>query len=75
MNSNEDAKHLQARFEIFLADRAKSIKTQAVVNENATDRLIRELREENQRLAESLKGGGASAGGSSEGIKFFKPVL
>ena len=53
------------------ADRAKSIKTKAVVNESATDKLIRELREENARLQEMLKKGaqnikatpGASAAG------------
>ena len=39
------------------ADRAKSIKTKAVVNESPTERLIRELREENQRLINELKGG------------------
>ena len=47
---------------IHAADRAKSIKTKAVVNESATDKLIRELREENARLLEMLKqGGGASS--------------
>lgn len=39
------------------ADRAKSIKTQAVINENPTERMIRELREENARLQEMMKGG------------------
>ena len=37
------------------ADRAKSIKTRATVNESATDKLIRELREENARLLDMLK--------------------
>eukprot|EP01135_Chromosphaera_perkinsii_P006545 Nk52_evm17s539 gene=Nk52_evmTU17s539 len=40
------------------ADRAKKIKTQAVINENPTDKLIRELREENARLLQMLKEGG-----------------
>lgn len=42
------------------ADRAKAIKTKAVVNESPTEKLIRELREENQRLLDQLKlsGGG-----------------
>ncbi|KAI6176971.1 Kinesin-like protein [Aphelenchoides bicaudatus] len=31
------------------ADRAKSIKTQAVVNESATEKMIRELKEENEK--------------------------
>lgn len=34
-----------------------------MVNENPTDKLIRELREENQRLTEMLKTGGFPAGG------------
>lgn len=37
------------------ADRAKSIKTRATVNESATDKLIRELRGENARLMDMLK--------------------
>lgn len=41
------------------ADRAKQIKCQAVVNESPTDRLIRELKEENARLMAQLKGGAA----------------
>ena len=49
------------------ADRAKAIKTKAVVNESPTDKLIRELREENKRLMEMLKKGGGG-GGSEEGI-------
>lgn len=40
------------------ADRAKSIKTKAVVNESPTEKLIRELREENQRLLDQLKTAG-----------------
>ncbi|XP_022782679.1 kinesin-like protein KIF28P [Stylophora pistillata] len=42
------------------ADRAKAIKTKAVVNESPTEKLIRELREENQRLLEQLKQGGGA---------------
>ena len=38
------------------ADRAKSIKTRATINESPTDKLIRELREENSRLLEMLNG-------------------
>ena len=40
------------------AERAKAVKTLAVVNERPTDKLIRELREENARLMEMLKAGG-----------------
>lgn len=45
---------------LLAADRAKAIKTKAVVNESPTEKLIRELREENQRLLDQLKmsGGG-----------------
>ena len=45
-------------FIILLADRAKAIKTTATVNESPTDKLIRELREENARLMEMVKSGG-----------------
>lgn len=38
------------------ADRAKKIKNKAVVNENPMEKLIRELREENDRLKKSLSG-------------------
>ena len=54
------------------ADRAKSIKTQATVNESPTDKLIRELREENAKLLEMIKKGNyqitdAPSGASEEG--------
>ncbi|XP_046842712.1 kinesin-like protein KIF28P [Xenia sp. Carnegie-2017] len=42
------------------ADRAKKIKNKAVVNENPMDKLIRELREENEKLKKFLDGGGAT---------------
>ena len=53
------------------ADRAKKIKNKAEVNENPVDKLIRELREENERLKQSLGGGapvdlGAQAAGMTE---------
>ena len=50
----------------FVADRAKTIKTKAVVNESPTDKLVRELREENKRLMDMLKKGGGD-GGNEEG--------
>ena len=37
------------------ADRAKKIKCHAKVNESATDKLIRELKEENERLKKQLE--------------------
>ncbi|XP_071490003.1 kinesin-like protein KIF28P [Diadema antillarum] len=43
------------------ADRAKQIKTVAMVNEDPTEKLIRELKEENARLMEAIKKGGISA--------------
>ena len=49
---------------IYLADRAKAIKTKAVVNESPTDKLIRELREENAKLLAKLK----AAGGDPEAL-------
>lgn len=45
----------------FAADRAKQIKNAAVVNEDPTEKLIRELKEENQRLMDALKKGGVVA--------------
>ena len=40
------------------ADRAKKIKNKAVVNENPMDKLIRELREENEKLKKMFESGG-----------------
>ncbi len=40
------------------ADRAKQIKTVALVNEDPTEKLIRELQEENERLKKLVAGGG-----------------
>lgn len=39
------------------ADRAKQIKTKATVNEDPTEKLIRDLKEENEKLKEMLKNG------------------
>jgi len=39
------------------ADRAKQIKTKAMVNEDPTEALIRELKEENERLKSRMKNG------------------
>jgi hypothetical protein len=49
------------------ADRAKSIKTSAVINESPTDKLIRELREENEKLKKMLAGGKIPEGLDMEG--------
>ncbi|XP_071522909.1 LOW QUALITY PROTEIN: kinesin-like protein KIF28P [Panulirus ornatus] len=39
------------------ADRAKQIKTKATVNEDPTEKLLRELKEENERLKRQMQGG------------------
>jgi len=44
------------------ADRAKQIKTKATVNEDPTEKLLRELKEENERLKASMKGGKINIG-------------
>ena len=44
------------------ADRAKQIKNSAVINENPQDKMIRELKEENEKLKKQL----AAAGGPGE---------
>mmetsp|Transcript_59294 Transcript_59294/g.94120 ORF Transcript_59294/g.94120 Transcript_59294/m.94120 type:complete len:1093 (+) Transcript_59294:45-3323(+) len=49
------------------ADRAKKIKNVAVINESAQDKMIRELKEENEKL-KKLMGGELPAGMSSEEI-------
>ncbi|CAD6188362.1 unnamed protein product [Caenorhabditis auriculariae] len=54
------------------ADRAKSIKTNAVVNENQNERVLRELKEENVRLQQQISGGG---GGSQEEIERLRRLL
>ena len=42
----------------YSADRAKQIKTKATVNEDPTEALIRELKEQNEKLKKQLEGGG-----------------
>lgn len=61
-------------FTFRYADRAKKIKNKAVVNENPMDKLIRELKEENEKLKKLMAGGDLSAlmnmsaaGGEGEG--------
>ena len=46
------------------ADRAKKIQNKAVVNESPQDKLIRELKEENEKLKKelALRGGGGGGG-------------
>ncbi|KAK3605709.1 hypothetical protein CHS0354_013504 [Potamilus streckersoni] len=57
------------------ADRAKKIKNRAVVNENPLDKLIRELKEENDRLKKAMETGGSAmqtAGMSPEDIEAMR---
>ena len=50
-------KNFKSRSTSFSADRAKQIKTKATVNEDPTDKLIRELKEQNEKLRSQLSGG------------------
>ncbi|XP_033759961.1 kinesin-like protein KIF13A isoform X2 [Pecten maximus] len=59
--SPADINYKETLSTLRFADRAKAIKTTATVNENPTDKLIRELREENARLLKLLKEGGITA--------------
>ena len=49
------------------ADQVKAIKNQAVVNETPQERLIRELKEENERLKALVEGKGGNMGGGGGG--------
>lgn len=60
-------------FDIRYADRAKKIKNKAVVNENPMDKLIRELREENDRLKKMIEGGGMPADTSGRELSEYLP--
>ncbi|GAB1601978.1 hypothetical protein Ahia01_000476400 [Argonauta hians] len=51
------------------ADRAKQIKNKAVVNENPIDKLIRELKEENELLKKSLETNGSSSSQDDEELR------
>lgn len=53
------------------ADRAKSIKNKAIVNESETEKLIRELKEENERLKKMVEGGGSPGGMDSDEYKLM----
>ncbi|KAJ1634994.1 hypothetical protein T492DRAFT_969533, partial [Pavlovales sp. CCMP2436] len=58
------------------ADRAKQIKTVATVQEDPTDRLIRELRAENSRLQTLVQSGGVTPRGGpqdAQGVELVTP--
>ncbi|KAK2181347.1 hypothetical protein NP493_403g07034 [Ridgeia piscesae] len=61
------------------ADRAKKIKNKAVVNENPMDKLIRELKEENEKLKQAMMAGGVqmqtTSGMSPEEVEKMKKDL
>ena len=50
------------------ADRAKQIKTRAIVNENQVEKLIRELKEENERLKLQLESGNVGTAALQENV-------
>lgn len=63
------------------ADQAKKIKLNAVVNESETDKLIRELRAENERLQKLMAAGGGgtvivnqTSGPDEESIRKIKEL-
>uniref|UniRef100_A0AC35FQ69 Kinesin-like protein unc-104 n=1 Tax=Panagrolaimus sp. PS1159 TaxID=55785 RepID=A0AC35FQ69_9BILA len=58
--SPADINYEESLSTLRFADRVKSIKTKAVVNETATERMIRELKEENARLQELIRRGGVN---------------
>ena len=54
------------------ADRAKSIKNKAIVNESETEKLIRELKEENDRLKKLVESGGIPSGSGEDSDEYKK---
>ena len=67
--SPADINYEESLSTLRFADRAKSIKTKAVINESATERMIRELKEENARLQDMI-GSRGGATGSASNVKF-----
>ena len=57
------------------ADRAKSIKTKAKINESETEKLIRELQEENERLKKIMEDGGIVPGEDGGNNEEYKQML
>jgi kinesin family protein 1 len=58
--SPADINYTETLSTLRYADRAKRIKTKAVVNENAVDKMMRELREENEKLKKMIESGNFS---------------
>ena len=79
--SPADINHDETLSTLRYADRAKQIKTKAVVNEDPTEKLINNLKEENEKLKKMLASGNipvdksltgptaATAGGAADGEK------
>jgi hypothetical protein len=65
--SPADMNYEESMSTLRYADRAKKIQNKAVVNESATDKLIRELRTENEKLKKLLLQ--AAAGGGTINLK------
>ena len=47
--------------DLKIADRAKQIKNHAKINKDSTDKLVKELREENEKLKKLMEKGTGSA--------------
>ena len=71
--SPADINYAESLSTLRYADQMKAIKTKAVINENATDKLIRELRAEIERLKKLLENGGGS--GNSMDLQKFEQEL
>ncbi len=64
--SPADVSYEETLSTLRFADRAKALKTKPMVNENPTERIIRELREENAKLKALLEGKSIPIGGVGE---------
>ncbi|CAL8101752.1 unnamed protein product, partial [Calicophoron daubneyi] len=53
--SPADINYAETMSTLRYADRAKQIKNKAVINEDSVEKLIRQLKEENERLKNSMK--------------------
>eukprot|EP00051_Salpingoeca_urceolata_P018835 m.267969 g.267969 ORF g.267969 m.267969 type:complete len:1177 (+) comp19290_c0_seq13:198-3728(+) len=73
--SPADINHDETLSTLRYADRAKKIKTKAVINENPTDKLIRELKEENARLKAKLDGSGSDDTGGTNDVTPAGPTM
>jgi len=71
--SPADVNYAETLSTLRFANQIKSIKNVVKVNENPTDKMIRELREEIERLkAGGATGSGASGGANPEEMKIMQ---